>query len=89
MKLDRKGQVWQISSDRDEGIAMRDRHRQVTWKTFTIVSTSEEKYETISGEERTYVKHKVVVSESGVVVELNEDVSIPWEDCVEEYRRVA
>ena len=89
MKLDRKGQVWQISSDRKDDIALLRHDRDIEWKTFTIVSTSEEKYETISGEERTYVKHKVVVSETGIVVELNEDLSTPWEDCHEEYRRVA
>jgi hypothetical protein len=88
MKLDRKGQVWQIASDLRDDLTILRHDRDVEWKTFTIVSTTQERYETISGESRAYVKHKVIVSESGIVVELNEDLSIPWEDCANEYRRI-
>lgn len=86
MRTDRKGQVWQICCT--EFNPYTDK-AESDWRVFTIVSTSEETYETIAGESRKFVRHKVVVSESGAVVELNEDTSIPWEDCVEEYKRVA
>jgi hypothetical protein len=86
MKYDRIGQVWQIASDRSDDLLVKE---TIDWKTFTIISTAEKTYETISGIDRKYVTHKVVVSESGIVVVLNEDVGIPWEECLDTYRRIA
>ncbi len=86
MKYDRSSQVWQIASD--EATAERPLG-SIEWKTFTVISTTEKTYETISGAAREYVTHKVVVSETGAVVPLNEDISIPWEDSPEIYKRVA
>ena len=86
MKNDRTGQVWEINvsdsfSDYKVGLSK--------WKAFTVVSTSQEEYETIAGTSRNFVKHRCLVSENEQVVDLNEDVSIPWEECSGEYRRIA
>lgn len=94
MKYDRRGQVWQISDADDmdslfgDG-GLVDLFKSPKWKTFTIIETSSKSYETMSGVMQKYVVHRVIVSETGIVINLNEDIKIPWEESSDLYRRVA
>lgn len=85
--IDRSGQVWEISNDTVEMIAG-VRTEGVVWKAFTIANSSLGKYEGMDGRTVEFTKHRVVVSESGVSVDLSEDHRIPWEESPDQYRRV-
>jgi hypothetical protein len=95
-RLDRTGQVWEISNSsnaEDMGNTFGGLFgwfaNPKKWMTFAVISTSINGYETIGGVTRNYVCHQVLISETGVITNLNEDIDIPWEKSHECYRRVA
>lgn len=83
----RDGQVWEIATD------SRRMSSDIAWKTFTVISSSRsdhgKDHEYYDGSYRTFIAHKVVVSDSGTIIKLNEDAAIPWESCPDTYRRIA